>query len=93
MKFFNQQSLKAQGLVEPSSDRDHPFQRLPQKYTETIRKEVWDLSENSAGVSVLFSSDTVNLSVKWSLKHDLRMNHMTDAGIKGVDLYLSLIHI
>ena len=87
MKFINPQSLKAQGLVEPSSDRDHPFQRLPQKYKETIRKEVWDLSENSAGVSVLFSSDTVKLSVKWSLKHDLRMNHMTDAGIKGVDLY------
>ena len=87
MKFFDAISLKAQGLVEPSSDRDHPFQRLPQKYKETIRKEVWDLSENSAGVSVLFSSDTVKLSVKWSLKHDLRMNHMTDAGIKGVDLY------
>ena len=87
MKFFNPQSLKAQGLVEPSSDSDHPFHRLPQKYKESIRKEVWDLSENSAGVSVLFSSDTVKLSVKWSLKHDLRMNHMTDAGIKGLDLY------
>ena len=87
MKYFDPKSLKAQGLVEPSLDREHPFQRLPQKYKETIRKEVWDLSENSAGVSVLFSSDTVKLSVKWSLKHDLRMNHMTDAGIKGVDLY------
>ena len=87
MKFFDPKSLKAQGLVEPSLDREHPFQRLPQKYKKTVREEVWDLSENSAGVSILFSSDTVNLSVKWSVKHDLRMNHMTDAGIKGVDLY------
>ena len=87
MKFFDPKSLKAQGLVEPSLDREHPFQRLPQKYKKTVREEVWDLSENSAGVSILFSSDTVNLSVKWSIKHDLRMNHMTDAGIKGVDLY------
>ena len=87
MKFFDPKSLKAQGLVEPSLDRGHPFQRLPQKYKKTVREEVWDLSENSAGVSILFSSDTVNLSVKWSIKHDLRMNHMTDAGIKGVDLY------
>ena len=85
--------MKAHGLVEPSLDREHPFQRLPQKYKETIRKEVWDLSENSAGVSILFSSDTANLSIKWSVKHDLRMNHMTDAGIKGIDLCLSLIHI
>ena len=87
MKFFDSKSLKAQGLVEPSLDRGHPFQRLPQKYRKTVREDVWDLSENSSGVSILFSSDTVNLSVKWSIKHDLRMNHMTDAGIKGVDLY------
>ena len=87
MKFFDPKSLKAQGLVEPSLDREHPFQRLPQKYKKTVREDVWDLSENSSGVSILFSSDTVNLSVKWSIKHDLRMNHMTDAGIKGVDLY------
>ena len=87
MKYFDPKSLKAQGLVEPSLDREHPFQRLPQKYKKTVREEVWDLSENSAGVSILFSSDTANLSVKWSIKHDLRMNHMTDAGIKGVDLY------
>ena len=87
MKFFDSKSLKAQGLVEPSLDREHPFQRLPQKYRKTVREDVWDLSENSSGVSILFSSDTVNLSVKWSIKHDLRMNHMTDAGIKGVDLY------
>jgi len=87
LKFFDPKSLKAQGLVEPSLDREHPFQRLPQKYKKTVREEVWDLSENSAGVSILFSSDTVNLSVKWSVKHNLRMNHMTDAGIKGIDLY------
>ena len=87
MKYFDPKSLKAQGLVEPSLDREHPFQRLPQKYKKTVREEVWDLSENSAGVSILFSSDTANLSVKWSVKHDLSMNHMTDAGIKGIDLY------
>ena len=87
MKYFDPKSLKAQGLVEPSLSREHPFQRLPQKYKKTVREEVWDLSENSAGVSILFSSDTVNLSVKWSVKHNLKMNHMTDAGIKGVDLY------
>jgi len=87
LKFFDAISLKAQGLIEPNLKRRHPFQRLPQKYKEVVREEVWNLSENSAGVSILFISDTANLSVKWSLKHDLRMNHMTDAGIKGVDLY------
>ena len=87
MKIFDPKSLKAQGLVEPSLDRGHPFQRLPQKYKETVREEIWDLSENSAGVRIPFSSNTRKLTIKWSVKNDLRMNHMTDAGIKGVDLY------
>ena len=87
MKIFDPKSLKAQGLVEPSLDRGHPFQRLPQKYKETVREEIWDLSENSAGVCIPFSSNTRKLTIKWSVKNDLRMNHMTDAGIKGVDLY------
>ena len=87
MKFFDPKSFKAQGLVKPTLDRKHPFQRLPQKYKKTVRGELWDLSENSAGVCIPFSSNTRKLTVKWSVKNDMRMNHMTDAGIKGVDLY------
>ena len=87
MKFIDSKSLIAHGLIAPDLDRKYPFQRLPQKYKETVRKELWDLSENSAGVCIPFSSNTRKLIVKWSIKNDLRMNHMTDAGIKGVDLY------
>ena len=87
MKFIDSKSLTVHGLVAPNLDREHHFQRLPQKYKETVRGELWDLSENSAGVCIPFSSNTRKLIIKWSLKNDLRMNHMTDAGIKGVDLY------
>ena len=87
MKFYDEKSLSVRGLVEPNLDRKYPFQRLPQQYKETVRKEIWELSENSAGVSISFISDTTKVAVKWSVKHDLKMNHMTDAGIKGVDLY------
>ena len=87
MKFFDSKSIKAQGLVEPNLNREHPFQRLPQKYKKAVRKEVWELSENSAGVSITFASNTTELIVKWSVKQNLRMNHMTDTAIKGLDLY------
>ena len=60
---------------------------MPQYYKETIRKEVWDLSENSAGVSVSFKSNSSELMVRWTVKLDFKMNHMTDVGVKGVDLY------
>ena len=87
MKYYDTKSLRAQGLAESDLAREYPFQRLPQKYKKSVRKEVWELSENSAGVSISFLSDTTEIVVKWSIKHDLKMNHMTDAGIKGVDLY------
>ena len=87
MKFYDTKSLHAQGLIDPGQARDYPFQRLPQKYNKSVRKAVWELSENSAGVCIQFCSDTTKLSVKWSVKHDLKMHHMTEAGIKGVDLY------
>jgi len=87
LKYYDTKSLHARGLTEPSLAREYPFQRLPQKYKKSVRKEVWKLSENSAGVSISFLSDTTEIVVRWSVKHDLKMNHMTDAGIKGVDLY------
>ena len=87
MKYYDTKSLHAQGLAEPSLAREYPFQRLPQQYKKSVRKEVWELSENSAGISISFLSDTTEIVVKWSVKHDLKMNHMTDAGIKGIDLY------
>ena len=87
MKFHQIKSSQAEGLIEPNSTRNHPMQRLPQKFKLDLRPEVWKLSENSAGVSISFFSNTNQLSIKWSLKHDNKMNHMTDAAIKGVDLY------
>ncbi len=41
-----------QGILEPNSFRKYQFQRFPEKYKNYVRKEVWDLSENSAGVSL-----------------------------------------
>ena len=77
----------SQGLVENHEERKFPFQRLPQRYEKSLRKEVWKLSENSAGVSISFKTNSPELSVKWTVKLDFSMNHMTDVGVKGIDLY------
>ena len=60
---------------------------MPQRYQESLRKDVWDLSENSAGVSISFKTNSSELSVKWTIKLDFSMNHMTNVGVKGIDLY------
>ena len=80
-------SSDAQGIVDFDSYRDLPMQRLPQSYKSKLRNEVWNLSENSAGVSISFLSNTSEMAIKWSLKNDIKMSHMTDVGIKGIDLY------
>ena len=76
-----------QGILEPSSFREYQFQRLPQKYKDHIREEVWHLSENSAGVSLSFSSNTSTLFIRWTLKNHFNMHHMTDVGVNGLDIY------
>ena len=87
MKYFTPQTSEALNIIEPNELRKYPFQRFPNKYKGSIRKEVWDLSENNAGISIQLKTNSRNLKLKWNVKLDFRMNHMTDAGIKGLDVY------
>ena len=87
MKFIKIKSKHAQGILQPNSFRKYPFQRFPEKYKNDLRKEVWDLSKNSAGVTINFISNTSNLTARWTLKNQFKMHHMTDVGTSGIDLY------
>jgi len=87
VKYFAPKSLDAQNIIEPNELRKYPFQRFPKKYKNIIRKEVWNLSKNNAGVSIQLNTNSKNLKLKWNVKLDFKMNHMTDAGIKGLDVY------
>lgn len=87
MKFFNSNSLIAQGLVESKLARKYHFQRIPDKYKKSIRQELWDNSQNSAGVNIMFKTNSPKIVVHWKILSDFKMNHMTNTGIKGLDLY------
>ena len=87
MKYFTPKPSDAQNIIGKNEQRKHSFQRLPDIYKNSIRKEVWDLSENNAGVSIQLNTNCKNLKLKWKVKLDFKMNHMTDAGIKGLDIY------
>ena len=87
MKYFTPKPSDAQNIIGKNEHRKHSFQRLPDIYKNSIRKEVWDLSENNAGVSIQLNTNCKNLKLKWNVKLDFKMNHMTDAGIKGLDIY------
>ncbi|HQS04771.1 MAG TPA: SGNH/GDSL hydrolase N-terminal domain-containing protein, partial [Daejeonella sp.] len=77
--------IEGTGVAE--SEKESPYDRLPASYKDKVRKPVWDLSKNSAGISLRFNSNSSSVKVKWALLNDTKMNHMAETGIKGVDLY------
>lgn len=70
-------------------DLDHPFDRLPAKAKGVVRDPVWRLATNTAGLSVQFSANSKTIRVKWTVRYESSMWHMTDCGIRGVDLYMN----
>ena len=87
MNYYTPKSSHAQNIISENEERKYSFQRLPNIYKKKVRKEIWDLSENSAGINIQIRTNTRNLILKWCIKLDFKMNHMTDAGIKGLDIY------
>ena len=63
------------------------YERFPDSLRSISRQPLWELSQNSAGMSVRFRSNTTQVALKWEVLLDRHMNHMTDVGIKGLDLY------
>jgi len=63
------------------------YERLPDSLRNISRKPLWELGQNSAGLAIRFSSNSTTIGAKWEVLLNRSMNHMTDTGIKGLDLY------
>jgi len=87
VKYYGKESFIIEGTGVPESEKESPYDRLPASYKDKVRKPVWDLSKNSAGISLRFNSNSTSIKVKWALLNDTKMNHMAETGIKGIDLY------
>ncbi|MCX6139173.1 MAG: SGNH/GDSL hydrolase family protein [Ignavibacteriales bacterium] len=87
IQYYGRESFLIEGTALVDSEKENSYDRLPLSYKEKVRKQVWDLSKASAGLSIRFFSNSTALKVKWELLNDLKMNHMAETGIKGIDLY------
>lgn len=67
-----------------------PYDRLPDSLEHRVRPALWKLGLNSAGMAVRFRSNTTQVKLKWENLNGFHMNHMTDTGIRGFDLYILL---
>lgn len=75
-----------EGQAWPDEVKDF-YDRLPGKAQAKVRKEVWNLSKNSAGLQMRFKSNANNIEVKYVVGGRLEMQHMPATGVSGIDLY------
>jgi lysophospholipase L1-like esterase len=67
------------------------YDRLPAKAEGVVRKPVWDLSRNSAGICVRFVTDATTIRARWALTDPwLYLPNMTAIGKSGLDLYVKM---
>jgi hypothetical protein len=70
------------------ADTETFYDRLPAKAKGKVRPPVWDLSLDTAGMCVRFSTTSNAIQVRWTVrKGSLAMPHMPSTGVSGVDLY------
>lgn len=69
------------------SELQGTYARLPMKARERVREAVWNLSQQSAGLSVAFYTDSPEIKIRYAVKGNRSMAHMPATGVSGVDLY------
>jgi len=70
------------------SELKSTYNRLPKRAKDSVRKVLWDLSENSAGLSINFKTNSSNIYIRYKVKGNYGMPHMPATGVSGVDLYV-----
>ena len=69
-------------------DSSNIFHRLPIMMKDSVRKPVWNLSENTAGEFIHFKTSATEISVKYTLaSNNFSMPHMPSTGVSGLDLF------
>lgn len=63
------------------------YNRLPARAKGKIRDDVWNLSRESAGLSIRFLTDSKKIQVRYQVRGGYSMPHMPATGVSGVDLY------
>ena len=91
--FANSQTIYHEASQFPllgkiSTETETRYERLPTVLKDKVsRPAIWTLGKNTSGLAILFNSNSTSISAKWEVLQDVRMNHMTETGIKGLDLY------
>lgn len=75
-----------------NSELKGSYARLPERAREKVRAPLWNLSRQSAGLSIAFYSDAPEIKIKYVVSGGFAMEHMPATGVSGVDLYATDCH-
>ncbi len=70
-----------------SKEIGNSIQRLPPRAEALVRKPVWDLSQQTAGLSIRFLSNAPEIIVRYKVTGPVNRAHIPSTGVSGVDLY------
>ena len=85
---FDTDFLCVQGRAWQDENKGN-YHRLPPRAEENVRDAVWNLSKQSAGLSLSFTTNSNAIIVRYTVKNYLSMPHMPSTGVSGVDLYIN----
>ena len=75
------------GQAMQDEARSNYYHRLPDTVKNSVRDAVWNLSRNTAGVSIKFNTNSKQIVVKYVVSEGHSMQHMPTTGKSGLDLY------
>lgn len=70
-----------------TNELKNPYDRLPARAEPLVRKPVWGLSNESAGLMIRFRSNSPTITVRYKTTRTVNFPHMPATGTSGVDLY------
>lgn len=74
------------GTLAPDAAKS--YSRLPDSLSTQVRESLWNMGQNSAGLSIRFTTNATDIYARWSSLNQTKMNHMNPVGIRGMDLYV-----
>ena len=74
------------GQAFEGQERESVYHRFPKKAKDVVRRGVWNLSKSNAGESLEFTTDSKNITVRYTISGAQAMPHMPATGVSGVDL-------
>lgn len=69
-------------------DEDKNFRRLDESDKDNVRNIIWDLSQNSSGIQIHFTTNSSKIAVNYTLSNFSNGGNINNVAKNGIDLYL-----